>query len=737
MMRFSYFLAVFSIVPISSYAQEPKENYKNASEIVVQTYINSKWIPDSIFNLRIVAGKKFEVQWLSTKEVDLSTNNYRQALRKTPGIFVSEHDASGLQTSIATRGLSANRSWEFNMRQNGYDIAADPSGYPEAYYTPTLDAVAAIHVYRGSSALQYGSQFGGMIDYQLKDALGSKAISYESSQTVGSFGTINSFNALGGNKGRWTYYGFLHHRQSKGYRLNSGYYTNNYFGKVGYAWSKGKITLEYTNSYYLSQQPGGLHDTVINLHPDTSLRARNWFELPWKVASLQLNHQFKRGLKLQALVNYLHGNRNSVGFTKGIQFADTFNVTLNSYNPRDVDKDIYNTLSSEVRLNHAYAIGKNTHTLTGGIRFCLSDIRRLQKGKGTGNSMADFTTLPTSSGYLFQRDLHLQTQNLALFAEHLFLVGKRLSFSPGFRLESLQSSLAGRSDAFLGGYLQTQHKNRWIALGGISAKLSAVSKRNINFVFYANANQNYRPVTYSEWLPSATTEHVDSSLRDANGYSSEGGFKGFLLLHRRCLWSYDMNAFYLRYNHKIGSFALNGSTYKTNLGDLISKGVELYTEWMFMNPFFIKSSKAEQLNIYFSGSLIDARYQRWDNPSIPSNSVVGKQAEYAPKKVFRIGLEYKFKGFGFNYQVQYTGSCFADATNSQYPNAAATIGLIPALTLHDASLFITLFENYQLKLGINNLFDQTSVVRRVGGYPGPGALPNQGRSAYGTLFIKI
>lgn len=39
----------------------------------------------------------------------------------------------------------------------------------------------------------------------------------------------------------------------------------------------------------------------------------------------------------------------------------------------------------------------------------------------------------------------------------------------------------------------------------------------------------------------------------------------------------------------------------------------------------------------------------------------------------------------------------------------------------------------QLKAGINNLMDVRYFTRRAGGYPGPGALPADGRS----LFISI
>jgi Fe(3+) dicitrate transport protein len=207
--------------------------------------------------MNILSGKKMEVVLLSQRNVDASSNAYRQAFRKSPGIFVSEHDPSGLQTSISTRGLSANRSWEFNMRQNGYDIAADPSGYPEAYFSPTLDAVSSIEVYRGSSALQYGTQFGGLINYQLKDNTGEKPFSYEGSHYSGSFGLVNSFNAIGGKQGKWSYYGYVHHRQAEGFKANSRYFTKNYFAKIAYAWKNGKISGEYHHSYYLNQQAGG------------------------------------------------------------------------------------------------------------------------------------------------------------------------------------------------------------------------------------------------------------------------------------------------------------------------------------------------------------------------------------------------------------------------------------------------------------------------------------------------
>ena len=735
---FRKLFSFFFILPIFAFIFGQDKSQISA-EIIVRTYVNTKSLPDSIFNMKITTGKKVEFITLNTRELDLSTNNYRQAFRKTPGIFVSDHDASGLQTSISTRGLSANRSWEFNMRQNGYDISADPSGYPESYYSPTLDAVSNIQIYRGSSALQYGSQFGGMINYQLKDQLGDKPFNYEGSHTAGSFGLYNSFNAISGKQGAWTYFGFIHHRQAEGFRANSRYFTNAYFGKIGYQWKLGKISAEYHQSHYLSQQAGGLHDTMALANPDTSLRQRNWFELPWKMASIQLNQQFKHGFKIQALVNFLNGHRNSIGYMKPINIADTFNTALNTFNHRDIDIDIYNTFSSEIRFNQGFKLGHTQQTLTGGLRYCLSDIQRKQKGIGSGNSDFDLSVTPDNSGDYFQKDLDLQTKNFAAFAEQLFTIGKRLSVIPGYRLESISSLISGRTNAVAGNYINGQSKQRLIMLGGVSTKYSVVKNSRNNASLYANANQNYRPVTYSELLPSSTIETVDQAMQDVTGYSSEAGIKGNFFV-KRILFTYDVNAFFIRYNNKVGTLNLNGNPYKTNIGDLESKGIEFYTEVMLLNPFFKESNATEQINLYVSGTVQDARYKRWNNPSIAGNeltSIVGKLAEYAPGKIIRAGLEYKYKALALNYQFQYTGACYADAANTQNPNATATVGLIPAYSMHDASISFSCLDNYQIKCGVNNLLNEISIIRRSGGYPGPGALTNQGRSFYMTLSIKI
>jgi Fe(3+) dicitrate transport protein len=738
MIRIFFSIAIL-VLSSPLFSQDSILKISTQSDVLVRTYQMMKQLPDSTYNMKIVSGKKMEVISLNAFQLDLSTNNYRQLFKRTPGIYVSEHDASGLQASISTRGLSANRSWEFNMRQNGYDIAADPSGYPESYYTPTLDAVSKVEVHRGSSALQYGIQFGGMINYQFKDKLTDQPFSLENSQTIGSFGLFNSFTAIGGNVKKWSYYGFIHHRNADGFRQNSQYSTANYFGKVSYQLKKGKVSAEYSNSGYVSQQAGGIFDTLLHSNPDTSFRARNWFQVKWNTLSIQGDYSFNEHSKIQFYSAFTFSDRNSVGFTKSLTVMDTINSNLGSYNPRQVDIDHYLTQSSEVRYLKQYKLGQQLQTWTLGARFCNSEIHRLQQGIGNTSSNLDLSLTPDNSGYLFQKDLVLGTQNVALFSEHLFKVGKRLSFTPGFRSEYLLNQLSGRSNNFTSGIMEIQEKKRFIFLGGLSTQFQLYEKQRMKWSLYANATQNYRPVMYSELLPSSTTEVVDQAMKDVTGFTSEIGTKG-VFMDRKGPITFDINAFYLRYNGKIGTYLVDNAPFKTNIGDVVSKGIEAYLEWSFFNPLFKNSATSELLSVYVSGTIQDATYVTWNNPQIaqdPTHSIAGKKVEYAPSQIIRSGINYDYKGFSFNYQYSYTGSVFTDAANTVLANATATVGQLSAYDIHDVSVGYKFNKNYQVKIGANNLLNETYATRRSGGYPGPGLLPSQGRSIYGTMIIKL
>lgn len=79
------------------------------------------------------AAKKTGVIQPDRLDINRSDNNPRQIFAKVPGVFVYEHDSTGNQVNIATRGLTAHRSWEMNVRHNDVMTNSDLNGYPAKY----------------------------------------------------------------------------------------------------------------------------------------------------------------------------------------------------------------------------------------------------------------------------------------------------------------------------------------------------------------------------------------------------------------------------------------------------------------------------------------------------------------------------------------------------------------------------------------------------------------------------
>jgi Fe(3+) dicitrate transport protein len=723
------FLILFAIFIVFSSAFSQKIDSIKILILKEIPILENKWLgeiermPDIKENV-IYAGKKTEVIQLDKINADLSTNNTRQVFAKVPGMSIWENDGSGIQAGVAARGLSPNRSWEFNVRQNGYDISSEVFGYPETYYTPPMEALKKIEVTRGSASLQFGPQFGGIINYQLKKGNPNKPISFETQQTLGSYGLLNTYNAVGGTYKKFSYYGFLHHRASEGWRNNSRYaiYTG-YFSANYQLTKKIKIEGEYTKMNYKSQQPGGLTDADYAENNRQSFRERNWFSAPFNVASLTIIYNISASVNFQIKSFATIADRNSVGFTKSITTKDSINPTTLDYNARQVDRDNYKNYGTEARVAVKYNLIGKTAFFAGGIRAYSGNTKRNQLGIGTTGSDLDLTLTNPQYG----RSLEFGTTNYALFAENIFQIGKRLKIVPGIRLEYIENKMEGYINTTQTGVINPDKRVRKFLLYGIGSEWMITEKTNV----YANYSLAYRPVTFSELTPSATTEIIDPNLKDASGFNADFGYRGTVKKYL----SFDVGVFYLHYDNRIGTLIENGALYKTNIGTSVSKGIESYIE---INPIkiFTESVKFGSVSLFASNSFIDAKYVEWNNPLIsndPTKSIEDKRVENAPRQIHRFGATYYLKGFSATFQLSSVGDVFTDAANTEAPNAAGTIGKLSAYKVMDASFTYKFKEYYNLKAGVNNLADVKYATRRAGGYPGPGIMPGNGR----TIFVSF
>lgn len=668
-------------------------------------------------------GKKNEVISLQNLDANIAEKTPRQIFAKVPGVFVYDMDGTGNQTNISTRGLDPHRGWEFNIRTNGIITNSDVYGYPASHFSLPLEAVGRIEIVRGTGALQYGAQFGGMLNYALKQPDTTKAFGLESVNSVGSYGLLSTFNSVGGKVGQLQYYAFYNKRVSEGYRENS---ESDYDGEgVALKYMPAtnvEIKAELLRSSYVYHIPGQLSDAMFYTDPQQSTRSRNYFNPEIYIPSLSAVWKISPQTQLQWTVSAVLGERRSVQFDKPVTIADTINAATLQYNPRQVDIDRFNSYTSEFRLLQEYGLFGRKALLAAGIQYFNNDLHRRQLGKGTTGSDFDLTIDPVAG---WGRDLHFKTQNIALFAENKFQVTPRFSLSPGIRFESGTSKMSGTITYYDPEDLPTTIEHNF-PLFGLSADYVISRQQNL----YGGWSQAYRPVIFKDIVPASIYEIVDSDLKDAFGYNLEIGWRG-----SAGGFKWDLSAFRLQYNNRLGSTSIdeNGAFYvlRTNIGNSATHGLEMFGEYGFYLTDHIRAS------VFTSTAWFDARYH---DASIrvgnENRDISGNQVESVPEWISRNGFNVKYKDLSASFLYSYTGQTFADPLNTVEPSANGAVGLVPSYGLLDFNAAYR-YNRLIFRLSVNNLTDEQYFTKRPSFYPGPGIWPSDGRSVVLTVGIKI
>lgn len=681
----------------------------------------------SVEGTAIYAGKKSEVVVMEDVAGNLATNNARQVFAKVAGLNIWENDGAGIQLGIGGRGLDPNRVSNFNTRQNGYDMSADALGYPESYYSPPAEAVERIEVVRGAASLQYGTQFGGFINFKLKDGPDDKPLEVIARQTIGSFGFSNTFVSIGGTKKKVKYYGFYQYKTGDGWRDNSQFDVHTAHANLRYAISsKMDIGFEYTFMHYLAQQPGGLTDQLFNQDAQQSIRERNWFQVDWNLAALNFDYRISDKTTFNTRAFGLIAGRDALGFLGNITRTDPLQE-------RDLLVDDFKNYGVESRLLHRYKLLNKNNIVLLGARY-YSGFTDRKQGNGSDGSDADFSYLRPND--LEHSNYDFPSQNLAIFSENIIYLTEQLTLTPGVRFEYINTQSEGtykvRTFDLSGNVLSDNNiednrsSSRSFLLGGIG--LAYKAKGDVEY--YANFSQNYRSINFNDMRIVNPNFRVDSNLQDETGYSADIGIRG----NYKDIINYDISAFLLTYNDRIGLIArvddrlFNVYQFRTNVSDSRSYGIESFIEVEVLKLAGIKSKHG--LSVFSNLSIMDARYINSESSAIDGNEV-----ELVAPVIFKGGVSYSYEDFKINYQYSYTAEHFTDATNSE-STASAVNGLIPAYSIMDLSASYAFKKYFSVFTGVNNLLDSRYFTRRASGYPGPGIIPAEPRNLYLTIQWK-
>ena len=684
---------------------------------------------NNIVGTSIYAGKKNEVVLVNQSLANLASNNARQIYSQVAGLNIYQNDDAGLQLNIGGRGLDPNRTANFNTRQNGYDISADVLGYPESYYTPAAEGLEEVQIIRGAASLQYGTQFGGLVNFVMKKPNIQKKVSIVSRNTIGSNQLYTNYSAVDGAIGKLSYLSFINYKRGDGFRSNSIFESTNSYSFLGYEINKKlNISAEITYLKYLAQQAGGLTDIMFEANHLQSNRERNWFQVNWFLYNFNLSYILKNNNALTLNVFGLDANRNALGFrTNRVSQID-------GGSERDLIKGDFNNYGFETKVLSKYKIKNIQSNIVLGVKFYKSS-NSSEQGPGSSDIDADFNfDFDNYPNYNNQSKYLYPNLNIAFFGENLITINKKLSITPGFRIEHIKTestgyfkkiNLDGAGNVILNNTIENDNKREraFILLGtGVSYK-STVE-------FYANISQNYRSVTFADISIINPAYTINAEISDENGQTIDFGLRG----DYKDFVSFDISSFGLFYNDRIGFIQKSYSdgsvkSERGNIGDAFIYGLEALVDFNINK--LISNNSSNIFNYYVNASIINSEYIKSDK-----NGIQGNRVEFIPNINVKTGLRIGYRNLTTNFQYSYLSKQFTDASNAVESNLSGVIGEIPSYNVLDFSAAYK-FKKFKFEFGINNMLNSKYFTRRATGYPGPGIIPAPPLNIYTTLEIRI
>ncbi|TXD52125.1 TonB-dependent receptor family protein [Polaribacter sp. IC063] len=673
----------------------------------------------------IYAGKKTEVILVNQSTANLASNNARQIFNQIAGLNIYQNDDAGLQLNIGGRGLDPNRTANFNTRQNGYDISADVLGYPESYYTPAAEGLQEIQVIRGAASLQYGTQFGGLINFITKKPTEKQEIVFRN--TLGSFGLYTNFTSVSDTHGKFSYYAYINYKKGDGFRPNSNFESKNAFVHLGYQINdKSKISAEFTYLSYLAQQAGGLTDQMFAENPYQSNRARNWFQVDWLLYNFKWEHSFSENTNFSFNLFGLDAARDALGFrTNRVSQVD-------QNSERDLIKGTFKNFGFESRLLKKYKIFDKKATFLIGTKFYKANNTNTQ-GPGSDGFDADFEMrLNEYPNYPRQSDSRFPNLNVSLFGENIIYINEKFSITPGFRLEYIKTErdeiikdivVDGAGNVINENLRDEEESNeRAFLLTGVGASY----KVNKTLEFYGNISQNYRSVTFSDISTANPAFEISPDITDEKGFTIDAGIRG----NYDNFFSYDASVFGLFYNDRINIYTrADGKAERDNIGDARILGIESLIDFNIKKLF---TNNAEYVfNYFINSSFITSEYTKSQ-----INGIVGNELEFIPNINIKTGIRFGYKNFLSSIQYSYLSSQFSDATNAKGGSLSGVTGEILAYDILDFSASYK-HKFMKLETGINNLLNNAYFTRRATGYPGPGIIPSSPRNYYVGLELTL
>jgi Fe(3+) dicitrate transport protein len=692
------------------FAELPDQQANRLSEVVVESQGGASSVESvrplpEVQGAKIYSGKKTSVTDLESLP-EIPNNNYRQAFSQTAGLLTSEVTGEGF-ASVSFRGLGdPHESFNVNLLKDGLPISADMYGYPANYYQPPLDSIGSIEFVRGGAGLVYGPHAGGAINYISKKP-STEPYQAVSKQIFGQKNFYSTYNELSGTQGDVSYLGFIHHRESDGFRdENSDYGVTN--GAMSAFYTPDSDSRWSFNVDIYDGSHGEAGGLTLDSGADLASYNEDRFQTVTKfdrldiqryAATVGYEHNFSSNTSFQGKLFGGFYNRFSKRQSPGT--AAVFGGLYNGATNTIVDQE-FGTIGFDGRVKHDYDFGGDKHTLTVGTTMLGVDSPFNQKLGETPFSNTGTTT----------KDLDRYTGATSVFVENRFVFGG-LRLTPGVRIENIYQEVNENQNVGATEPLRDQSDFVSVPLFGLGASYDLGSATEV----YANASQSYKPITYQDTIPLNTGDTVSGDLNPAHAVTYEVGVRGLPVEWAR----FDASTFLITFDDQFGRVGTNIQ----NVGRSRTTGMDLSVDvdtLGFLDDVTGCDGAKEfgSLRLYGNASFLNAEFT--------SGPVDGKTPQYAPDYLIRAGVIYDYHQ---KAKLALLGT-FVDNLYSDDGNSANRY--IPSYDVWDLTAEVPVIPDVlSVVAGVNNLFDERyySRVRSNGIDPG---LP---RNAYGGITVKF
>lgn len=623
---------------------------------------------------QIYSGKKNTVTDLDEFPA-LQTNNYRQATSQTPGLLISEIPNEAF-AAMTYRGLGdPHESFNVLLLQDGLPVAADMYGYPAHYYAPALPMMDKFQFIRGGAGLLFGPQPGGVVNYLSNPLPKAQNLHGQLNLSYGSYNLITTNNALYGSQGDHSYGIEYYRRQGDGpQRVNSDFFAD-YLQVRDHVYkgtTKYKIAFNGYNSDH-GESGGFSKDAGTNLNTfgdDLGRASKTHDRLRVQRAQLTGGLEKKIDETSQLDVNLWATAYSRFSKRQERGTAPAFGGIYNGQNNQIVEQKYYG-YNGEVRYLKNYQAFGNEHTFSGGyMNYNLISPIHTETGPN-----------PDSDSGTTQGQSERQTHVNSFFAENRFAFGKFMA-TPGIRVENITQSVEERT-----GSKREEERTENVPLLGLGLSYHVTDQAQ----FYGNISESYKPLTWTETLPTGVNERVAGDIEEAKTLSTEIGYRG-----QSELLNWDVSFFHIRYENRLGNLTQGPDTVISNVGAGTHQGVDVATEFKLSN-IFDKLRPFGDFTLYANFEYLDADFTQGPQK--------GKTPQYAPTNLTRVGVIYdKDKKLNIALMGVIVGRHFGDDNNTEERE-------IPSYTVFDLTADWTFHKNWIAHAGINNLFDRTYFSR--------------------------